>query len=98
MENYVFSQNELKKLIEGISERLINNILREIHEKHSPLFHKEKLLTVKEAAAFLNLTIAEIYTKITKGELRYLNIHNSKFLFKSELLRYIENEYNEIKN
>lgn len=52
----------------------------------------EQLLTVQEAAEFLNLAVATIYSKVSKGELPVMKGIGSKRLYfsRTELLDYLK--------
>ncbi len=78
---------------ESIESRLSNieSLLLDI--KHPPFQetkNSEKLLTVKEAAEFLNLTVPTIYTKTSKGELPFMKRGKRLYFSSTELTDYIK--------
>lgn len=73
----------------------IENLILDI--KHQPKIidlaeQSEQLLTVEEAAAFLNLSVATVYSKKSKGELPVCKPFGSKRLYfsKQALIDYIK--------
>lgn len=68
----------------------IENILLDI--KHQPLKvdADPDLMTVKEAAEFLNLTVPTIYSKVSRGELPFMKRSKRLYFSKNELLNYLK--------
>ena len=54
------------------------------------LSETEKLLTVQEAADFLSLTKATIYSKVSRGELPFMKRSKRLYFSSTELLEYIK--------
>ena len=50
----------------------------------------EQLLTVQEAASFLNLTVATIYSKVSKGELPVMKRSKRLYFSSAELMEYLK--------
>ena len=50
----------------------------------------ERLLSVEEAAVFLNLSVPTIYSKVSKGELPYMKKSKRLYFSSTELLKYIK--------
>jgi excisionase family DNA binding protein len=50
----------------------------------------EQLLTVQEAADFLKLTIATIYSKVSRGELPVMKTSKRLYFSQTELLEYVK--------
>jgi len=50
----------------------------------------EQLLTVQEAASFLNLTVATIYSKVSKGELPVMKRSKRLYFSSTELMEYLK--------
>ena len=50
----------------------------------------EQLLTVQDAAQFLNLTVPTIYSKVSKGELPVMKRSKRLYFSSSELLDYLK--------
>ena len=80
---------------EAIEAKLssIENLLLEI--KHQPkkvesAESKDQLLTVQEAAQFLNLKVPTIYSKVSKGELPVMKSGKRLYFSRSELLDYLK--------
>jgi len=79
---------------EPIYKRLANIECLILDIKHQPSAvneaQKEKLLTVKEAAAFLKLKIPTIYSKVAKRELPVLKRGKRLYFSDSELSEYLK--------
>lgn len=50
----------------------------------------EKLLTVQEAAQFLNLAVPTIYSKVSKGELPVMKSSKRLYFSNTELMAYLK--------
>lgn len=72
--------NEIKELKE-----LLTNI-----KKADSTELSEKLLTVKETATFLNLTVPTIYSKVSRGELPFMKRGKRLYFSDVELLSYLK--------
>jgi excisionase family DNA binding protein len=80
---------------EVIEARLssIENLILDL--KHQPKNSdtselQEKLLTIQEAAEFLNLTVPTLYSKSSRGELPVMRRSKRLYFSKTELLEYIK--------
>jgi excisionase family DNA binding protein len=74
-------------LTKEVSE--LKKLLLDKNEKQ-PSLQPEKLLTIQEAAEFLNLTVPTIYSKVSKGELPVMK-RGKKLHFSSvELMQYLK--------
>jgi excisionase family DNA binding protein len=63
--------------------------------KHQPTkveaaLQSEQLLTVQQAATFLNLTVPTIYGKVSKGELPVMKRGKRLYFSSTELLEYLK--------
>ena len=78
--------------------KAIQNLTNEVSELKSLLLNKqeqkqeqpEKLLSIKQAAQFLNLSVATIYSKVSKGELPFMKRSKRLYFSSSELLAYLK--------
>ena len=52
--------------------------------------NEDELFGVKEAAAFLNLTVPTIYSKVSKGELPVMKRSKKLYFSKLDLLEYLK--------
>ncbi len=80
---------------EVIDARLSNieNLLLDLkHQptKVEPTEQPEQLLTVPEAAEFLNLKVPTIYSKISKGELPVMKRGKRLYFSSTELMEYLK--------
>ena len=86
----VFFNVPLSKL-EPIFKRWIREVQSEIKaSQNQSLQTEEKLLTVKEAADFLNLQVPTIYTKVSKNELPYMKGSKHLYFSSTELIEYLK--------
>jgi len=72
-------------LIEEVSE-----LKKIVSEKSTTTEQKEKLLTVEEAAKFLDLTKTSIYIKVSKGELPVMKRGKRLYFSDIELVEYLK--------
>lgn len=72
--------NEISEL-----EKLLLNRTGE-HSAKQP----EQLLTIQEAAEFLNLTVPTIYSKVSKGELPVMKRSKRLYFSSTELMEYLK--------
>ena len=79
---------------EVIEARLssIENLIHDLKQptKVKPTEQPEQLLTVQEAAQFLNLTVPTIYSKVSKGELPVMKRSKRLYFSSTELMEYLK--------
>jgi len=70
----------------------IENLILDLKQptKAEPTEQPEQLLTVQEAAEFLNLTVPTIYSKVSKGELPVMKRSKRLYFSSTELLEYLK--------
>ncbi|MFC3881270.1 helix-turn-helix domain-containing protein [Algoriphagus namhaensis] len=90
MHNLVFSPIDPEKLISDISERVTANILKAVKISQSSTDQPEHLLTIQEAAEFLNLTVPTIYSKVSKNELPVMKRSKRLYFSSIELIDYLK--------
>jgi predicted DNA-binding transcriptional regulator AlpA len=88
MQNLVLSPIDPETLISRISEKVTANILKAFATSPNP--EKKELLSIKEAGAFLNLSIATIYSKVSRRELPCLKQNNRLYFIESELMDFLK--------
>ncbi|MFN5443406.1 MAG: helix-turn-helix domain-containing protein [Crocinitomicaceae bacterium] len=74
----------LTKEVSELKKLLIENQENSIKEQH------EQLLTIQEASEFLSLSIATIYSKVSKGELPVMKGSKRLYFSNVELLNYLK--------
>lgn len=74
-------------LTEEVSELKSLLIEREKQKEQSKI---EKLMSVKDAANFLGLAVATIYSKVSRGELPVMKRAGRLYFSNSELLEYVQ--------
>tara|TARA_B110000211_G_scaffold120103_1_gene138912 strand:- start:1016 stop:1360 length:345 start_codon:yes stop_codon:yes gene_type:complete len=85
----------MKNPFNEIEERLnnIENLITELKNKPNQVEQKaasEQLLTVQEAAQFLNLTVPTIYSKVSKHELPVMKRGKRLYFSNIELMEYLK--------
>jgi excisionase family DNA binding protein len=79
--------------------QLVTMLTKEVSELRSLLIHRqektstikpEKLLTIQEAAQFLNLSVPTIYSKVSKGELPVMKRSKRLYFSSIELMAYVK--------
>ncbi len=69
----------------------VNSCLRNSKQtNNTPQPLSERLLTVQEAALFLNLSVPTIYSKVSKGELPFMKRSKRLYFSNIELLDYLK--------
>ena len=90
MHNLVLSPIDPEKLITDISERVTANILKAVQINNPTTEQPQQLLTIQEAAKFLNLTVPTIYSKVSKGELPVMKRSKRLYFSSTELMEYLK--------
>lgn len=69
----------------------VNSCLKNNTQESKPTAEQpEQLLTVQEAAQFLNLTVPTIYSKVSKGELPVMKRSKRLYFSSTELMEYLK--------
>lgn len=76
--------SQLSKKLENIERLLIEKSNQQSSES------TEQLLTVQEAGQFLSLSVATIYSKVSKGELPFMKRSKRLYFSSTELMEYIK--------
>lgn len=89
METMTFDQ--LPKAVSQLAAKL-ENIERLLlsRKEQQPKEQLEQLLTVEQAADYLNLSVPTIYGKVSKGELPVMKRGKRLYFSKTELLDYLK--------
>ena len=90
MHNLVLNPVDPEKLITDISERVTANILKAVQNNNPTTEQPEQLLTIQEAAKFLNLTVPTIYSKVSKRELPVMKRGKRLYFSSTELMEYLK--------
>lgn len=88
-QNLTFDQ--LPKAVTMLTKE-VSELKRLLIEKQEqvPTEQSEQLLTVQEAAQFLNLTVPTIYSKVSKGELPVMKRSKRLYFSSTELMEYLK--------
>jgi len=88
-ENLTFDQ--LPKAVTMLTKEVSELKRLLIEKQEQPTTEQpEQLLTVQEAAQFLNLTVPTIYSKVSKGELPVMKRSKRLYFSSTELMEYIK--------
>jgi len=90
MEN-ILTFNDLPTAVTMLTKE-VSELKRLLIEKQEQPANEqtEQLLTVQEAAQFLNLTVPTIYSKVSKGELPVMKRSKRLYFLSTELLSYLK--------
>lgn len=87
----ILTFDQLPTAVSQLNHRLenIERLLTQKNEQHQtePV---EKLLTVQDAAEFLNLTVPTLYSKVSKGELPVMKRSKRLYFSSIELMQYLK--------
>ena len=88
-QNLTFDQ--LPKAVTMLTKE-VSELKRLLIEKQEqpPTEQPEQLLTIQEAAKFLNLTVPTIYSKVSKGELPVMKRSKRLYFSSTELMEYLK--------
>jgi len=75
--------HELETLIEHSVERALKA------HKADRIEQPEDIMNIRQAAAFLNLRVPTIYTKVSRGELPYMKKNKRLYFSREELVEYL---------
>lgn len=89
MKQITFEQ--LPNAVTLLSQKL-DNIERLLLQKNdpAPAEHPDKLLSVSQAADFLNLSVPTIYSKVSRGELPCMKRGKRLYFSQTELMDYLK--------
>ncbi len=68
----------------------VNSCLKNNKQEQPTTEQPEQLLTIQEAAQFLNLTVPTIYSKVSKGELPVMKRSKRLYFSSTELMQYLK--------
>jgi excisionase family DNA binding protein len=85
------SFDQLPTAVSQLNQRLenIERLLTQKNEQHQTE-PAEQLLTIQEAAEFLNLTVPTLYSKVSKGELPVMKRSKRLYFSSIELMQYLK--------
>jgi excisionase family DNA binding protein len=79
--------------------KAVTNLTNEVRElkrllidkqENTPTDQAEKLLSIQEAAEFLNLSVPTIYSKVSRNEIPYLKRTKRLYFSSVELMKYLK--------
>ena len=79
-----------KEQLNSIIENAVRNVLDDEKNQMEQAEQEPQLLTIGQAAEFLNLTVPTMYCKVSKGEIPFMKRSKRLYFSKSELLQYIK--------
>tara|TARA_R110002050_G_scaffold291316_1_gene445698 strand:+ start:2989 stop:3336 length:348 start_codon:yes stop_codon:yes gene_type:complete len=76
----------------GLMLEKLDHLEKIIWSTNQPIeIQEEKLLSIEEAAEFLNLKVPTIYSKVSRGELPVMKRSKRLYFSRTELLEYLKN-------
>ncbi|MDD4672189.1 MAG: helix-turn-helix domain-containing protein [Bacteroidales bacterium] len=89
--NEILTFDQLPQAVTMLTNE-VSELKRLLIEKqdNTPTEQPEKLLTIQEAAQFLNLTVPTIYSKTSRGELPFMKRSKRLYFSSTELMEYIK--------
>jgi excisionase family DNA binding protein len=87
----VFTFEQLPQAVAMLTKEVseLKQLLLQKNEQQ-PVVPSEKLLTIKEAAEFLNLSVPTIYSKVNRGELPVMKPGKKLYFSSTELMQYLK--------
>ena len=87
----VFTFDQLPKAVAMLTKE-VSELKQLLLQKSNqqPSTPQEQLLTVQKAAKFLNLSVATIYSKVSRGELPYMKRGKRLHFSSTELMQYLK--------
>ncbi|MBN1185458.1 MAG: helix-turn-helix domain-containing protein [Bacteroidales bacterium] len=90
MNNLIFSTRNIDDFISDVADEVIKKLeLWKIDSKQSAKSLNNDLLTVKDAAQFLHLTVPTVYSKVSRGELPVMKRSKRLYFSREDLMEYI---------
>jgi excisionase family DNA binding protein len=93
MHNLVLSPIDPEKLIEQIAERTAKKVLAALAEQTTEKEDSVVFLSIQEAAAFLNLSVPTVYSKVSRRDLPYYKSGKRLYFIKSELQDFLKGKW-----
>lgn len=90
MHNFVLSPIDPKILIDSIAEKVTANILNAVRSEQQPTQQQDELLTIQQASKLLNLSVATIYSKVSRNELPVMKRSKRLYFSRTELIDYLK--------
>jgi len=87
-ENLTFEQ--LPKAVSQLDAKL-DSLKTLLLKKQEPQEKPDELLTIKQAAEFLSLSVATLYSKVSRNEIPYMKRSKRLYFSRTELLDYLRN-------
>ncbi len=89
MHNVVLSPIDPEKLISSISERVTANILKALRNEQEPNSQPEQLLSIEQAAKFLNLSKQTVYGLVSNRQIPHSKKGKRLYFSKQELTEWV---------
>lgn len=90
MENVVFTNLSIPEIRQLFRQELETYFETNKQPEQPTTDQPEQLLTIQEAAEFLSLTVATLYSKVSKGELPVMKRSKRLYFSRTELLEYLK--------
>ncbi len=89
MENIILTQIPLSDL-ETIIQKCVDNAINANSLNPNQNQVNSELITIKQAAEFLSLSVPTIYSKVSKGELPFMKVSKRLYFSREDLTSYIK--------
>lgn len=90
MENVVFTNLSIPEIRQLFRQELETYFEANKQPEQTPTEHPEQLLSIQQAAKFLNLTVPTMYSKVSKGELPVMKQGKRLYFSRTELMEYVK--------
>ncbi len=84
-----YSFDQLPQAIFELHERVANIERLLLSLPHNLPSEQDNVLTIKEAAAFLSLSVATVYTLVSKAQIPVVKRSKRLYFFKSDLIEWL---------
>jgi len=90
MENIILTQIPIGDL-ESIIQKCVDNAISANSSTPNQNQVNSELITIKQAAEFLSLSVPTIYSKVSKGELPFMKVSKRLYFSREDLTSYVKN-------
>ncbi|NCD13377.1 MAG: DNA-binding protein [Epsilonproteobacteria bacterium] len=90
MENVVFTNLSIPEIRQLFRQELETYFETNKQPEQPPTEQPEQLLTIQQAAEFLNLTVPTIYSKVSKNQLPVMKRSKRLYFSRTDLMEYVK--------
>ena len=89
MENIILTPIPISDL-ESLIQKCVDNAISSNSVNQDQHQSKSELITIKQAAEFLSLSVPTIYSKVSKGELPFMKVSKRLYFSREDLTEYVK--------